>query len=322
MPVVLSQIFEPSDRIYKDAEGSLYHYPRQYFSRITPYDSFVYYRPRGRRTLREDSAHYFGHGILGVPFDDLDDRTHRYVPLIRYEPFPVLVPLRDPFGHYYETESIRPIVAQAAVRSIGSIPYQRILAAGHAVSAGISLAPTTEDIVASGYFGTPIAPPTDDVRRITAIPPGAGYVPKGNRIPDLNESATLQERARADHQNVLRIIASLTTRRHGTFWYNNHIDLVVELGSERLLIEAKSLNDLRDTVNRMRYGLGQLMDYSVRYKAELQNASPVLAFGRPLDRETSFIATILQENNVGLVAQDADVLRPLNDVARNYTLLQ
>lgn len=322
MPVILSQIFEPSDRIYKDAEGSLYHYPRQYFSRIKPYDAFIYYRPRGRRTLREDSAHYFGHGVLGVPHDDLDDPTHRYVPLIRYEPFPTLVPLRDPFGRYYETESERPIVAQSAVRTLGEVPYHRILAAAHVVSTGISLAPSTDEIVATGYFGTPIPPPIDEVRRITAIPAGAGYVPKGNRFLDVNESAALQERARADHQKVLRSIAKAAKHKGGTFWYNNHIDLVVELGPERLLIEAKSLNDVRDAVNRMRYGLGQLMDYSVRYRANLHNAKPVLAFGRPLDRETSFVATILQENNVGLIAQDVDHLRALNDIARDYALLQ
>lgn len=322
MPVVLSQIFEPNDRIYKDAEGSLYHYPRQYFSRVRPYDTLIYYRPRGKRAPREDSAHYFGHGVLGVPFEDLDDPAHRFVPLIRYAIFPNLVPLRDPQGRYYETESERPIIAQSAVRTLGEIPYHRMLAAAHVVSTGISRSPTTEDIVATGYFGAPLPPPIDEVRRITAIPAGAGYVPRGARFLDINESAALQERARADHQNVLRSIASLATQKRATFWYNNHIDLVVELGSERLLIEAKSLNDVRDAVNRMRYGLGQLMDYSVRYRAQLQNAKPVLAFGRPLDRETSFVATILQENSVGLVAQDVDHLRPLNDIARGYTLLQ
>ena len=52
MPVILSQHFSPADRIYADAEGSLYHYPRQYFTRIKPYDTFVYYRPLGESAHR------------------------------------------------------------------------------------------------------------------------------------------------------------------------------------------------------------------------------------------------------------------------------
>ncbi len=121
MPVVLSQIFEPGERIYKDAEGSLYHYPRIYFSRIVPYDRFIYYRPAGKRRPRPDASHYFGHGILGVPFEDLDDEKHRFVPLLKYEVFPILVPLRDQFGRYYETESHRPIQGVSAVRASATL---------------------------------------------------------------------------------------------------------------------------------------------------------------------------------------------------------
>ena len=239
MPVILSQIFAPSDRIYKDAEGALYHYPRQYFSRITPYDRFIYYRPRGRRSIRPDSACYFGHGILGVPYDDIDDPTHRFVPIYKYEPFPTLVGLRDQFDRYYETESQRPIQAQSAVRTLGEIPYQRILAASNIVSTNISLLPSTEDIVTPGYFGRPIAPPRDPIRRISEIPPGAGYVPHIDHRLDIQESAALQERARGDHQLLLRKIVTTATSRGATFWYNNHIDLVVNFDNERTLIEAK-----------------------------------------------------------------------------------
>jgi len=320
MPVVLSQIFAPSDRVYKDAEWSLYHYPRQYFSRITPYDRFVYYRPHGKRALRPDSSHYFGHGVLGVPFDDLDDPAHRFVQLIKCEPFANLVPLRDPAGRYYETESERPIQGQSAVRTIGEIPYQRILAAANVTNLGISLLPSTDELVATSYYGVPIPPPLDGVRRITQIPAGAGYVPQAGHRPDIYESAALQERARADHQDILRKIGDRIHKRGGSFWYNNHIDLVAEMGDERNLIEAKSLNDLREAVNRMRYGIGQLMDYSVRYRAELQGAKPVLAFGRAPDRETSFVATILQENGIAFVTQDRDQLLPLNDAAKSLRL--
>jgi hypothetical protein len=322
MPVVLSQIFAPSDRVYKDAEWSLYHYPRQYFSRVTPYDRFIYYRPHGKRAARLDASHYFGHGVLGVPFDDVDDPNHRFVPLIRCERFQNLVPLKDAFGRYYETESDRPIQGQSAVRAIGEIPYQRILAAANVASVGISLLPSTEEVAASAYLGTPIPPPIDEVRRITEIPAGAGYVPHGDYKMDVNESAALQERARADHQEILRRIAQLTRQKGGKFWYNNHIDLVVELDNQKSLIEAKSINDLRDVVNRMRYGIGQLMDYSVRYRAELQGASPVLAFGRPPDRDTSFVATILQENGIAFISQDEDALIPLNAAARSTPLFR
>lgn len=320
MPVILSQIFAPVDRVYKDAEWSLYHYPRQYFSRVTPYDRFIYYRPHGKRASRADSSHYFGHGILGMPFADLDDESHRFVPLIRCERFPTLVPLKDHFGRYFETESERPIQGQSAVRALGEIPYQRILAAANVVSSGISLMPSTEEVAASAYVGVPIAPPRDEIRRITEIPAGAGYLPKGEYKLDLQESAALQERARADHQILLRRIGNLTRAKGGSFWYNNHIDLVVELGEERSLIEAKSLNDVRDAVNRMRYGMGQLLDYGVRYRADLNGATPVLAFGQPPDRETSFVATILQENGIGFVSQDDTQLIPLNDRARSLRL--
>ncbi len=320
MPVILSQIFAPSDRVYKDAEGALYHYPRQYFSRITPYDRFIYYRPRGRRSLRPDSACYFGHGTLGVPIEDIDDPTHRYVPLLKYELFPTLVGLRDPFDRYYETESQRPIQAQSAVRTLGEIPYQRILAASNIDSVKMSLMPSTEDLVTSGYFGTPIAPPRDPMRQISEIPPGAGYVPHSDHRLDIQESAALQERARGDHQRLLQKIASTATTRGATFWYNNHIDLVVNFDNERTLIEAKSLTDVRDAVNRMRYGIGQLADYSVRYRAELANARPVLAFGRPPDRDTSFVATILQENGIAFISQDKGDLVPLNEAAKSLRL--
>jgi hypothetical protein len=47
VPLVLSQHFLSADRPYQDVEGALYHYPRQYFGRVTPFASFVYYRPGG-----------------------------------------------------------------------------------------------------------------------------------------------------------------------------------------------------------------------------------------------------------------------------------
>ncbi len=322
MPVVLSQIFDPGERIYKDAEGSLYHYPRIYFSRIVPYDRFIYYRPAGKRRPRPDASHYFGHGILGVPFEDLDDEKHRFVPLLKYEMFPILVPLRDQFGRYYETESHRPIQGVSAVRAISDITYQRILAAADVASAGISLLPSTEEISNGIYLGPAVTPPIDGIRRIEEIPPGAGYVPNPDRKLDVQESAALQERARADHQNVLRKIARQVKQKGGWFWYNNHLDLVVEFPGHRELIEAKSVTNLREAVNKMRYGLGQLLDYKVRYRALLQDALPVLAFGSAPDRETSFVSTILEENGVAFISQSGEELVPLNRRARDLPLFR
>jgi len=67
VPLVLSQHFLSVDRSYQDVEGALYHYPRPYFGRFTPYAPFVYYRPGGGSVRRADERHYFGHGFLGVP---------------------------------------------------------------------------------------------------------------------------------------------------------------------------------------------------------------------------------------------------------------
>ena len=70
----------------------------------------------------------------------------------------------------------------------------------------------------------------------------------------------------------------------------------------------------------MRYGLGQLMDYRVRYRAEIENADPVLAFGRPPDRETSWIADILDENRVAFVRSVDGKIVPMNAEAHRKRL--
>jgi hypothetical protein len=322
VPVILSQIFSPSDRVYKDAEGALYHYPRQYFSRVTPYDRFIYYRPHGKRARREDSSCYFGHGVLGQPYQDIFSPNHRYVSVIKCESFHRLVPLKDAHGRYYETESDRPIQGQSAVRAIGEITYQRILAAAEMTSLGISLLPSTEEIAAASYYGAPVAAPLDDIRIAKEIPEGAGYMPHDGATIDVYESAALQERARSDHQQILRMVHAAATKRGAFCWYNNNIDLLVDFGDERNLIEAKSLNDLRDAVNRMRYGIGQLADYQVRYRAALRGAKPLLAFGRPPDRQTSWIATVLEESGIGFLSHDGEHLVPLNESAKSLRLFR
>jgi hypothetical protein len=179
----------------------------------------------------------------------------------------------------------------------------------------------TEQVAKDGYVGRPIAFPRDALREVTMIPRGAGYTPCGNKVVDVYEAASLQERARADHQRTLRVLLEKATAAGGQCWYNNNIDLFVRLGDERLLVEAKSLIDPRDAVDRMRYGLGQLTDYGVRYKAEVGHARPVLAFGNPPTRETSWIATILESVGIAFVVVSEQGPQPLNEPARQSRFL-
>ena len=324
MPIILAQHYFQSDsatdRPYADVESVLYHYPRQYFTRVAPFEAFIYYRPLGRASIRPDSRHYFGHGVIGEPWPDPRNDNLRFAPIIQYQRFQSLVPLRDPRGNYYETGTEHTPQAQSAVRTLSEISYHRILAAANVAVTGISAFPSTIDAEISGYRNIPVAWPKDDLRRITDVPAGAGYVPRGQSPPSVYEAAALQERARADHQRVLREIVAKVNGLGGECHYNNNIDLLTRVGDERLLVEAKSLNDLSDAVHRMRYGLGQLLDYRVRYRAEIEGASPVLAFGRPPDRNTGWIAEILEENGVAFVASIDGHVVPLNEHGRQTRL--
>jgi hypothetical protein len=322
MPVILQQHFLPSDRVYQDVEEVLYHYPRQYFSRVLPFEPFIYYRPLGRGTQRSDSRHYFGHGVLGEPWSDPDDERLRFVPLFQYERFPTLVPLRDAAGRYYETGTSTQPQGQSAVRSLSEIAYHRILAAADVAVTGVSALPVSAIAEQVVYLPPPATWPKDDLRIIREVPRGAGYVPRNTGPPNVYEAAALQERARADHQRVLSEIVAKVNQLGGTCWYNNNIDLLTNVGGQRLLIEAKSLNDTHDAIHRMRYGMGQLFDYSVRYRAEIEGAEPVLAFGRAPDRETSWISQILDANGVGFVASIDGNAVPLNDAARDKVLFR
>jgi hypothetical protein len=319
VPVILSQLFSANDRPYEDAEFSLYHYPRVYFSRVEAYDRFVYYRPLGKTAKRPDSLHYFGHGILGQPFEDSRKPDHRFVPLIKSEPFTTLVPLRDIRDLFYETESVVGPQFQAAVRRLSEVAYHRILAAAGVISTSLDRLESTES-VSPLLLSRSVSIPRDRFRQIQEIPPGAGYVPHG-RIADVHESAALQERARADHQKVLQRIAALVHDTGGSCSYNNNVDLLTQHENKRTLVEAKSLNDLRSSVDRMRYGIGQLADYSFRYRDDLQGAQSVLAFGRVPDRQTAWIADVLQDNDIAFVALDREDVVPLNDRARGLPFL-
>jgi len=311
------------DPDYLDVEGVIYHYPQRYFALIGGYEKFIYYRP-ARGASSSEASTYFGYGSLGEPFPDPADESHRYVPILQYNRFadPVSY-LEEATGRYYESGySSRTAFTGRSVRRIAATDFFRILAAAGVAGDPYANLPDTELLVAAPY--SPIAPgspPKQPLRIITDIPPGTGYRPTGKPV-DVGESAALQERARRDHQRTLQAMQVLVHQRGGKTFYNNNIDMFAHIGSQRLLIEAKSVGDPRVVVDRMRYGIGQLSDYAVRYGEELGDAERVLAFGAVPPTESSWIATILQETKIAFVALDgpAERVLALNERARALAL--
>ncbi len=321
MPVVLSQRTWHGDPKYLDREGVIYHYPPQYRTRINAYDRFIYYRPAAGASPVERST-YIGHGLLGNPFPDPHRAGYWFVPIAWYEPFRASVPLTHE-NISYETEDITRPQFQSAARPIRETAYYRILAAG-GVSMGREFSPllTTESVVATGYaVGLPAAP-KDAFRILATVPQGTGYVPTGNEPPSIADAAALQERARHDHQNTLDLIRREVQHRGGACWYNNNVDLFARIGEARYLVEAKSLNDPRAVVDTMRYGMGQLFDYRVRYRAEIEGAEPVLAFGAMPLVEARWVADILEQNGVSCVGTAGQSLLPLNDRAARLLFVE
>lgn len=312
MPVILSQHYLSSDRRYQDAEFSLYHYPKVYFGRVQAFDRFIYYRPLGESTRRFDSLHYFGYGRLGQWFADPVRADHRFVPIISGDRFRSLVSIGLPDETFYETEDRRKPQFVSAVRTISETAYWRILAAGGVTQLELNQLPDTESIAASPYPLPLVAAPTDVFRDILEIPPGAGYVPHGDTKLNVYEAAALQERARADHQRVLQTIQREVLRRGGQTLYNNNVDLLARVGGQSFLIEAKSLNRTADAVDRMRYGIGQLADYSYRYDSELHGAKRVLAFGTMPTAESTWIGMVMERESVAFVCALGDRVVAMN----------
>lgn len=323
MPVILSQLFSPADRVYEDAEFSLYHYPRVYFSRVRRYEPFIYYRPLGESRRREDSRCYFGHGVLGEWYDDYRRPGHRFVNILRGQRFPRLVPLRNERGDYYETESTNGPQFQAAVRDISALAYHSILSAGGVTQHDLDAMPDTDAVAASPYPLPLVAAPTDGLREIMEIPPGAGYVPRGDSSTlNVYESAALQERARRDHQETLRVVQQSVHRLGGTTFYNNNIDLLARMGEGRFLIEAKSITSPRVVVDRMRYGIGQLADYAYRYEPLVGGAQRVLAFASPPQRETAWVSAVLENERIAFIAAYGDRVMALNAMAEGLPFVE
>jgi len=57
-------------------------------------------------------------------------------------------------------------------------------------------------------------------RPLTVIPDGTGYRRTGKTI-DIFEVASLQERARGDHQDTLKLVKAMVERRNGRCLFNN-----------------------------------------------------------------------------------------------------
>jgi hypothetical protein len=310
MPLILTQHASRDLNQYLDRENLVYHFPSQYYaiarSEIVENGNrqFLYQRPI-RGAPAGQAGTYFGYGLLGDPYPDTRTPGHYFVDI--YDPQSLRpVPLRDVYGFYYETGRAETLMLRGrSVRRITMERYHNILAAGLAYSAMPEQA--VINVQDAGVYA-PAAAPKDAFRDMVIVPPGTGYVPRGNGMPDPYEAAALHERARADHQETLRLIVEAVRKRGGACLYNNNVDLVAKIGERRLLVEAKSLSRQSVAVDRMRYGMGQLMDYGVRYRAELQGAEPVLAFGARPERDVGWIPEILEGNGIAFISNASGAL--------------
>lgn len=307
------------DPKYKDTEFVVYHYPARYFDNIGGGEKFVYYRP-ARGSKSDEASRYFGCGELGDWWLDGQDSTHRFVGIQKPIRFPSPVAHVDDSGRMYEsTFTDRNAFQGRSVRRIDDLDYFRILEAAGLTGAMWQNAPTVADVFSGLLVAEALEAPRDPFRPLSVVPDGTGYRPSGKPI-DVFEAAALQERARADHQATLKLVKAMTERRGGHCLYNNNVDLLATLGSQKLLVEAKSLNAPSAAVDRMRYGMGQLFDYRVRYCAEIGGAQPVLAFSEIPSRNVEWISTILQGNGVAFIARQRDTILPMNEAARELPL--
>jgi hypothetical protein len=320
MPIVLMQRAWQDDPQYKDTEFVVYHYPRQYFDEIRGGERFVYYRP-ARGAPAAQASTYFGCGELGDVYPDPQDDTHRYVDVRKPIRFAKPVPYVDDAERMYESRfQNRSAFQGQSVRYVDELDFHRILAAAGLVGAALADAPSVDDVIA-GRVSPLLQPPRDPFRSLDVVPPGTGYRPSGSG-PDVFDAAALQERARGDHQDTLAMLKTMVERKGGSCLFNNNVDLLATFGTERLLVEVKSLTRASATVDRMRYGMGQLFDYSVRYRAEIGAAKPVLALGNHLRNDVAWVSEILEGNGVALITREKGELLPVNEHARQLVIFQ
>lgn len=206
MPLVLMQRAWQDDPKYKDTEFVVYHYPQQYFDQIHGGEKFVYYRP-ARDAKAGEASTYFGCGELGDWWPDPADHTHRFVDIRKPISFAHSVPYHDRQGRMYESAfTTRNAFQGRSVRYIDDLDFHRILDAAGLTGAAWRDAPTIDDVL-SGLVvpGQSVEPPRDAFRPLTVVPDGTGYRPTGKQV-NVFESAALQERARGDHQDTLKLI--------------------------------------------------------------------------------------------------------------------
>lgn len=56
----------------------------------------------------------------------------------------------------------------------------------------------------------------------------------------------------------------------------------------------------------------------MRYRAKIGHARPVLAFGSIPNRDVAWISEILQGNGVAFVAREQEMIKPMNELAREF----
>ncbi|HUY10635.1 MAG TPA: hypothetical protein VMV73_00080, partial [Candidatus Dormibacteraeota bacterium] len=244
MPLILTQHFSRDHNRYLDREGYVYHFPRSYIpivKKVTQETGdfrFLYQRPV-KGAPRGQAGTYFGYGTLSEPYEDAQTPNHFWLDIVEYYPLRP-VPLRNDENIYYESGRERLGILQGrSIRYIEPMRYFAILAAGQAYS----IIPETSqptNLQDSGLF-TPGLIPKDSFREMLVVPPGIGYVPHGDEMPDKWIAAGLHERARRDHQHALDVILRQVQRCGGSALYNNHVDLFARVDEQRYLVEAKSL---------------------------------------------------------------------------------
>ncbi len=321
MPLILTQHYLRDFNRYLDREGVIYHFPSVYLPLVRRLVDefgdrrFLYQRPV-KGAPPGQAGTYFGCGSVGNPYPDARSTGHWFVDIFDYQEMRP-VPLRAVDGRYYETASEQlGNLRGRSIRYIEPLRYFAILNDGHVLSADMHLQTEEHETLQDRGVFAPGAIPKDVFREMLVVPPGVGYVPHGDAPPDQHEVASLHERARGDHQRTLDVLLRRFQAMGGSGLYNNHVDLFARLGERRFLIEAKSLSRPKVALDRTRYGIGQLMDYRVRYEAELMGAEPILAFGAAVEREQSFIPTILDKNGIALVEVVGERALPGNDRAR------
>lgn len=141
--IVLSQrIVQESE--YRDIPFERYHFPRRYRRAIHRGDRFLYYQ--GDRWHR-DHRYYFGAGVVGDIYPDLEKENHFFADMVEAHPLPEKVPIYAPDGSFYESLSYtevrrQPMPAwQNSIRPISKEAFETIV---YTANATATLEPITE----------------------------------------------------------------------------------------------------------------------------------------------------------------------------------